>query len=375
MYCKNCGALLSDGARFCKNCGQPIKSAASPVPEIENSSVAASKQESESTSKQSFASTSDLVIKPTTETTPESKPEPTPEESAPKPTIGQIPESTTPIPDSADTVSVPESKSYSKYEKQNTSQKPKGKAPSKRIVIILFVIILALAIGMCYFLFFTDSAIFDLRPVLGLSSNEDTNDNGEGAKGTKEEIDVFSDLMLEFTGVEPDGKVKIIYEGNDFSESDFTCDPADGLSNGDKVTVSIDPDAVEKFERDENKSLKDTTREYTVKGLDTGDAAEKTGEEDSPEDEEYLIPDSDTRLITYDDLEGFTADDCKLARNELYARHGRRFKDADLQAYFDSKSWYIGTIKPDDWNEGMLSDIEMQNRDTIVNFEKEKGYR
>ena len=63
------------------------------------------------------------------------------------------------------------------------------------------------------------------------------------------------------------------------------------------------------------------------------------------------------------------------ARNEIYARHGRRFKDDELQEYFNSKSWYEGTIDPDDFAENILSDIEIQNKDVIVEFEKENGYR
>ena len=90
---------------------------------------------------------------------------------------------------------------------------------------------------------------------------------------------------------------------------------------------------------------------------------------------EYIIKDSDTRLLIREDLEGLTAEQCRLARNEIYARHGRLFQDKDLQNYFSSCSWYHGTIEPSDFKESMLSNIELANRDFIVNYEKEKGYR
>lgn len=93
------------------------------------------------------------------------------------------------------------------------------------------------------------------------------------------------------------------------------------------------------------------------------------------ENSDYMLPGSGEQKISKDDLEGFSEEDCKIARNEIYARHGRKFKDEDLQSYFDSKEWYEGTIDPDDFQESELSDIEIANKDTIVEFEKEKGYR
>jgi len=88
----------------------------------------------------------------------------------------------------------------------------------------------------------------------------------------------------------------------------------------------------------------------------------------------YILEKSSTELITKADLEGFTADECKKARNEIYARHGRKFADAALQEYFNSCAWYEGTVEPDDFSEDVLSDIEKANRDLIVEFEKEQGY-
>jgi|GEM_PF-6003857 len=85
---------------------------------------------------------------------------------------------------------------------------------------------------------------------------------------------------------------------------------------------------------------------------------------------EYIIPDSDRRRITADELDGMSAYSLKLARNEIYARHGRRFADAQLQSYFDSKSWYSGTIEPDDFSEDLLNQIEKDNVKLIKKFEK-----
>jgi len=90
---------------------------------------------------------------------------------------------------------------------------------------------------------------------------------------------------------------------------------------------------------------------------------------------EYILKDSSSRYLTKDDLQGLSADECRLARNEIYARHGRKFDDEGLQSHFNSCSWYRGTIAPSDFDETMLSDIEIVNKNLIVEYEKEKGYR
>lgn len=89
---------------------------------------------------------------------------------------------------------------------------------------------------------------------------------------------------------------------------------------------------------------------------------------------EYMLFDSDKRILTMDDLAGFTASDCKIARNEIYARHGRKFKDSLLQAYFDACSWYTGTIESSAFKEDTLSEIEKANRDLIKQYEEAHGY-
>ena len=95
----------------------------------------------------------------------------------------------------------------------------------------------------------------------------------------------------------------------------------------------------------------------------------------SESDSEYLLPDSDSRYLTEDDLAGFTAEQCRLARNEIYARHGRRFKDPALQRYFDSLSWYNGTIEPSDFNDNVFNSYERANCILIIDYEREHGYR
>jgi hypothetical protein len=99
------------------------------------------------------------------------------------------------------------------------------------------------------------------------------------------------------------------------------------------------------------------------------DLEEKEEEEDlpqygpkvNPDAEYYILPESNTRLYSTAELSILTASELRIARNEIYARHGRRFASADLQAYFDSKPWYSGTIAPEAFDNGVLNDIEREN--------------
>lgn len=91
---------------------------------------------------------------------------------------------------------------------------------------------------------------------------------------------------------------------------------------------------------------------------------------------DYMLPGSDSRYITTADLDAMTKEQIKIARNEIYARHGRKFEDEQLKNYFSQFTWYNPTIEPDDFkDEALLNKYEIANRDFIVQYEKDKGYR
>ena len=107
------------------------------------------------------------------------------------------------------------------------------------------------------------------------------------------------------------------------------------------------------------------------------DDKEEEGEEEEPEESpapsespepepDYLLPDSATRYLTEADLESLTWRELCLARNEIFARHGRRFQTPEIASYFESKDWYEAR-----YNEVTLSSIETANVNFIINYEKE----
>lgn len=87
-------------------------------------------------------------------------------------------------------------------------------------------------------------------------------------------------------------------------------------------------------------------------------------------DPEYLLPDSDSRLLTEADLDSLTWEELCLARNEIFARYGRKFTTPEIDRYFSEKSWYHGTISPGDFSDSLLSETERANVQTIIAYEK-----
>lgn len=133
----------------------------------------------------------------------------------------------------------------------------------------------------------------------------------------------------------------------------------------------------EASEEEETESEEETTENETTEETDEEAAEDEVSFENLEGDDavQYFILNSDTIYFTEDDLEGWTADMCRKARNGIYARHGRLFDDEELQAYFDSCDWYEGTVDPDDFDESVFNDYEKANRDLIVAYETEMGYR
>ena len=63
-----------------------------------------------------------------------------------------------------------------------------------------------------------------------------------------------------------------------------------------------------------------------------------------------IFPDSNARYLDYTDVGDMDAYTIRLGLNEIYARHGRKFNDANLQNYFNSQPWYTPVYTPDEFN-------------------------
>lgn len=87
--------------------------------------------------------------------------------------------------------------------------------------------------------------------------------------------------------------------------------------------------------------------------------------------EDYVLPGSDYRYYSQRELEGYSKEQLRLGRNEIYARHGRIFTSEDLNAYFQSKSWYHGYLTADQFDESVLNEYEKENLILIKELENQ----
>lgn len=79
----------------------------------------------------------------------------------------------------------------------------------------------------------------------------------------------------------------------------------------------------------------------------------------------FLFVDSDRRLLTPQDLKGLSKAELRNARNEIYARRGRKFVRKEVSNYFKQFDWY----RPQ-FGEVELTFLEAQNVALIQKFEK-----
>jgi Lhr-like helicase len=80
-----------------------------------------------------------------------------------------------------------------------------------------------------------------------------------------------------------------------------------------------------------------------------------------------MLPNSATEEISTSQLDNMTAEEIRIARNEIYARHGLIFQAEDLNEYFSAQDWYQGTVN--DTDSITLSEIEAKNVAIIVAYE------
>jgi hypothetical protein len=82
------------------------------------------------------------------------------------------------------------------------------------------------------------------------------------------------------------------------------------------------------------------------------------------------VLDTRGRYLQAADLAGLSRWELDILRNEIYARHGRRFNRAELQAHFDQQSWYRPRYAPDAFPEHVLNAMERWNAELIADYQR-----
>ena len=101
--------------------------------------------------------------------------------------------------------------------------------------------------------------------------------------------------------------------------------------------------------------------------IPTVDAAATANEPDTAE-----LPSFMTRLLTLDELAGLSQWELDVMRNEIFARYGRGFNRADLQAHFDAQPWYTRRYNPEDFpTDQLLTEVQKQNAALILTVQEQ----
>ena len=128
----------------------------------------------------------------------------------------------------------------------------------------------------------------------------------------------------------------------------------------DVATVTL---AGTKLKKDVSLNIKSTEEKDKVQTV----LKEIVREVPTTSNNQYILPNSDYIYLTDSDLAGLSKSELKLARNEIYARHGYIFDTQYLQDYFNSRSWY----RPNPSFDGTVSTIEESNANLIKKYENE----
>lgn len=88
---------------------------------------------------------------------------------------------------------------------------------------------------------------------------------------------------------------------------------------------------------------------------------------------EYIFPHSDREYLTDAEVSSLSKEMLGFARNEIIARHGRIFSNPIYKEYFESKSWYEGTMEGEKFDaqyEILLNQVEKANIEFIKQYEE-----
>ena len=84
----------------------------------------------------------------------------------------------------------------------------------------------------------------------------------------------------------------------------------------------------------------------------------------------YLLPDANTYYISESEISWMTDNELLLARNEFYARRGRKFDTKFIKDYFKAQGWYKGKIKAQNFSPAVFNKYEQANIDYIRAYER-----
>ncbi len=233
---------------------------------------------------------------------------------------------------------------------------------SKAIIIVVFSLIIIGLLGIIAYLVFGSGMKFDF---LGGTKEETTVSQETTEKVTEKTVAVpavagydYNLALQRLSNV----NLKVTYTSEYSDNVSENCvirqtpDPGTEVKEGTEVKLVLS-----KGKENAKSSLLPTVSSGNSSGSSGSSSRSSSSRGSSANSSDYIIADSSSKYLTYNDVKNLTEDELELARNEIYARHGRKFNSDDLQRYFYSKAWYRGTIEPEDFDESVFNEFEKAN--------------
>lgn len=156
------------------------------------------------------------------------------------------------------------------------------------------------------------------------------------------------------------------------SPRSVTIAPAGSDRTWDAVGFTYNPPAPKEDKKDEKKddsSSKSSDASSPTKVVVVQPVVEHIDSAD------FILPNSDKVYYSSSDFGGLSDWELYVARNEIFARHGRAFRNADLARYFSRKSWYVSRYSSEEFDSmpSPLNDYEKKNADALLAYEKSIG--
>ena len=76
-----------------------------------------------------------------------------------------------------------------------------------------------------------------------------------------------------------------------------------------------------------------------------------------------------TDTLQKSDLQEKNCMELRFMRNEIYARHGRKFRDPELKEYYNDQPWYRPQHEPGSFPNKLLTNVQKNNIQIIIEKE------
>lgn len=259
---------------------------------------------------------------------------------------------------------------YDEYEEEEMGR--------KRMILIISCLAIVVVVGVLVGLLLTTPGRRGSDPAQQAAVSED----GSG----EQEENLVSEQETK-TAEADDSKDAAVWDGQtgegteDNAENDSQKSSENESSHQDREPdEEADRENEEKTAREEDQEespdnrepavVKTEQNEETAEGIEELEKKDQEDQENKEAlDSSYILADSNSRLYSREELERMDNYTLQMAINEIYARHGRKFKTDSIREYFEGKSWYTGTIEPEafDGNEGnYFNDYESANRELMA---------